>query len=280
MDAHIRDLVTPLIGLGLEIGEIPERTQGPEVVPDIVNSTFLDLPFFVGLGHIASNGSNVEGPQKRQKVLVEPHQRALPLQDCGEHVVMDKFLRGALEKVKGIEETAVQGVLPLRVGKLQIQQTAMTLDHCQAIEFTRRRAIGHGAEMAPVDLALDAGGGFKADERVLLLRGRAQAGEVLPYHGDPAREALLGQALPQHDGRHLGVELQHAGHRVFKGIELTGFRTPRPRWRGIVEIFAGRWSTDAQGLGDLPHREALMRQAVDLKDGALVNHGLLPESCG
>ena len=72
MDAHIRDLVTPLIGLGLEIGAIPERTPGPEVVPDIVHSPFLDLPLFLGLGHMARNGSNVEGPQKRQKMLVEP----------------------------------------------------------------------------------------------------------------------------------------------------------------------------------------------------------------
>ena len=193
---------------------------------------------------------------------------------------MDEFFGGALEKVKGIEETAVQGVLPLRVGKLQIQQTAMTLDHCQAIEFTRRGAIGHGAEMAPVDLALDAWGGFETDAWALLLRGRAQAGEVLPHNGEPTCEALLGQALPQHDGRDLGIALQHTRDRLFEGLKLTGPGTPGPWWSGIVEIFAGRWSPEAQGLGDLPHREALMRQAVDLKDGALVNHGLLPESCG
>jgi hypothetical protein len=33
---------------------------------------------------------------------------------------MDEFSGGALEKVKGIEEAAVQGVLLLRVGTLQI----------------------------------------------------------------------------------------------------------------------------------------------------------------
>src|SRR5215471_10129834 len=107
MDAPISHLVAPLVGLGLEIDELPEGAQRPAVVSDIVNGAFLHLPLFLGLGPIAGDGGNLEGPQKGQKVLVEPHQRALPLQDRSEHVVMDEFFGGALEKVKGIEETAV-----------------------------------------------------------------------------------------------------------------------------------------------------------------------------
>jgi hypothetical protein len=193
---------------------------------------------------------------------------------------MDEFLGSALEKVKGIEEAAVEGVLPLRVGKLQIQQAAMTFNHREAVEFARGGAIGERAEMAPVDLALDARGGFEADERALLGGGWTHTGEVLPHHGEATREALLGQALPQHDGRNLRVNLQHARDRVFKEIKLTGPGPPGPWWSGIGEIFARRWSTEAQGLSDLAHREACMRQAVDLEDGVLVNHGLLPESYG
>src|SRR5262249_39937928 len=160
--------------------------------------------------------------------------------------------------------------------KLEIQQTAMTFDHRQAVEFARRRAIGHKAEMAPVDLTLDARSGFETDKRPLLCGGWAHAGKVLPHNGQTPREALLGQALTQHDGRDLGVGLQHVGDRVLEGIKLAGPGAAWSRGGGIVEIFARRWSTDAQGLGDLPYREALMRQAVDLKDGALVNHGRLP----
>ena len=91
--------------------------------------------------------------------------------------------------------------------------------------------------MAPVDLALPAGGGFKADERALLGGG---------------------QALTQHDGGHLGGALQQVGERVFEGIALTGSGPPRPGWSGIVELFAGRLSAQAPGRGDLPYREALM----------------------
>jgi hypothetical protein len=113
VDADIGHLVAPLIGVGLEIGAVSEGPQRPKVVPAIVAGALLHLALFLGLGHIAGDGGNLQGPQKRQKLLVEPHQRALPLQDCGAQVVMDEFFGGALEKVTGIEEAAVQGVLPL-----------------------------------------------------------------------------------------------------------------------------------------------------------------------
>ena len=42
-----------------------------------------------------------------QKLRVEAHQGPLPLDDGGEHVVMDQFFGGALKKVEGIEQAAV-----------------------------------------------------------------------------------------------------------------------------------------------------------------------------
>ena len=83
--SDIGHLVASLIGLGMEIDEVPKGPQRPEVVPDIVDGALLHLPLFLGLGHIAGDGGNLQGPQKRQKVLVETHQGALPLQDCGEY---------------------------------------------------------------------------------------------------------------------------------------------------------------------------------------------------
>jgi len=64
MDSDIGDLVAPLVGLGLEVGKILEDAQRPEVVPDIVDGAFLHLPLFLGLGHIAGDGGDVEGPQE------------------------------------------------------------------------------------------------------------------------------------------------------------------------------------------------------------------------
>src|SRR5436309_8697928 len=118
----------------------------------------------------------------------------------------------------------------------------MTFNHGQAVEFARSGAIGHRTEMAPVDLALDAGCGFETDERALLGDRRTHAGEVLPHNGQATHAALLGQALTQHDGRDLGIDLSHVRDRLLEGLKLTGPGTPGPWGGGIVEIFAGRWA--------------------------------------
>ena len=61
-------------------------------------------------------------------MFVEAHQGALALQHGGEHIVVDEFPGGALEKVKGIEQTLVQGLLPLGVGKFEVEQAAVAFD--------------------------------------------------------------------------------------------------------------------------------------------------------
>ena len=164
--SDIGHLIAPLIGLALEIGEITKRSQGPEVIPKVMDRAFFDFPLFLGLPHMAGTGGDLERPQKRQKVVVEAHQGALALHNGGAHGVMDKFPRGALKEVKGIEETLVQGLLPLRMGKFEVEQATMPFNPGQAIEFARGVAIGEGPKVAPVDLALVAGWRFKTDGRL------------------------------------------------------------------------------------------------------------------
>jgi len=162
-------------------------------------------------------------------------------------------LGGALEKMERMQEAAVQSLLPLRMGELQIQQTTMTFNHAQAVEFALGIAIGHGAEMAPVDLALHARGGFEAYDGLRLFGRAAHAVQVIPHNGDPTRKALLLETLADDRGRDLGVDLEQTGNLVYEWIELTepGYQWP---WGvGIGEIFAGRLPAEAQGLGDFAH---------------------------
>ena len=121
VDAHSGDLVAPLVGVGLESSEVPAGASRPEVVPDRGDGALLHRPLFLGLGDVAGDGGALEGPQKGQKVLGEPPQGALPLQDRGAPVVMDKCFGGALKKVTRIAAAAGQGIVPLRGGKLQRQ---------------------------------------------------------------------------------------------------------------------------------------------------------------
>lgn len=280
VDADIGHLVAPLVGLGLEVGEIAAGAQRPKVVPAGVDGAWLHLPLFLRWGHIAGDGGDMEGPQKRQKVCVETHQGALPLQDRRAHVVMDECFGGALEKVQGMEEAAVQGVLPLRRGKLQVQQPAMTCNHGETGECARRGAIGERAERAPVALALLARGGCEADDGLWLCGRATHAAHIIPHNGHPPSAALSCETLVDDRGRHLGSDGQETGELVLERLELTGPGTSGPRWSGVGEICAGRLSPQAQGLSELPYREALMGQAVDRENGALVNQGRLPESCG
>src|SRR5256885_15493658 len=97
----------------------------------------------------------------------------------------------------------------------------MTFNHGQAVEFALGVAIGHGAEMAPVDLALLARGGFEAHDGLRLFGRAAHAAQVIPHNGDPASEALICETLAYDRGRDLGVDLEQTGNLVFEQIELT-----------------------------------------------------------
>ncbi len=101
---------------------------------DVVNRAFFHFAFFLGLVDVAGNRVDVEGAQKLQKLVVEAHHWPLMFNDRGEHVVVHQLLGGALEKVKGAQQTTVQGLLSLGMGKFEIQQAAITFDDGQAVE--------------------------------------------------------------------------------------------------------------------------------------------------
>ena len=57
----IGHMVPPVIGLELNIGKIRERSQGPEVVPDVVDGSLFHLALLMGLRHIARYRDNLKG---------------------------------------------------------------------------------------------------------------------------------------------------------------------------------------------------------------------------
>ena len=117
----------------------------------------------------------MEGTQKLQELLIEAHHRSLMFNDRGEHVVVDSLFGCALEKLKGMEQGAVQGLLSLGVGECEREHAAVTFDHRQALEFALGMAIGHRSKVTPVHLAWGAGWGLKAEEGGLRFRAWAHA---------------------------------------------------------------------------------------------------------
>jgi hypothetical protein len=262
VEADLGHLVAPLVGLGLEIAQVSEASQGPKVVPDIVHGAFSHLALFLRLSHVASHRLDVKRPQELQKVLVETHHRTLPLDDRREHVVMDEFFGGALEKVKGLEKAAVQGVLPLRVGKFEIQQAAMTCNHRETVEFSSRVALGDGAEMAPVGLALHPWRRFEADDGWLGWGGVSNTAHVIAQNGDTTVEAQGFKTLANDHRRDRGIDLQETVDLVFERIEFTRAAHLEPFDVGIMEIFMHTLSVDAQGDGNATHREPFVGPVV------------------
>jgi hypothetical protein len=126
--------------------------------------------------------------------------------DRGEHVIVDQLFGCALEKAKRPKQNAVECLLALRVGKFEVQHAAVTFDHRQAVEFAGGIAVGQGAEVAPVDLALHARFGFEADKGRLGCGAWAHAAEIVPDNGDPAVKSMLFQALAHDHGRDLRVD--------------------------------------------------------------------------
>src|SRR6059036_1449783 len=156
---------------------------------------FSTFPFSWGWATLQAIGVICKGRRNSKKCSLKRTRGPCLSRTAVSMLSWTSSLGGALEKMERMQEAAVQSLLPLRMGELQIQQTTMTFNHAQAVEFALGIAIGHGAEMAPVDLALHARGGFEAYDGLRLFGRAAHAVQVIPHNGDPTRKALLLETL-------------------------------------------------------------------------------------
>jgi hypothetical protein len=175
--------------LGLEVGEVLERSQRPEVVPDVVDGALFHLAFFVRAVGVAGPGDNGQGAEEVQKGAIEADEGSHALGYRCEHVICDELFGGALEKEEGMEKGAVKGFLPLGMSELQVEEAAVALDHGQAVELPFVIPIGDGAEVAPVHLALLPWQGLKPDEGLLLPELAAKGPEVILEDGEASVKA-------------------------------------------------------------------------------------------
>jgi hypothetical protein len=250
MDSHIGDHVSPLIGLGLEVEEIAEGTQGPEVVPDIVDDPFFHFALFVGALGVAGPGDNSEGTEEVQEGLIEADERTYSLDDGCQHVIGNQFFWGALEETEGIEETAVKGFLSLGVGELQVEKTAVAFQDRQAGELARCIPIGDGSEVAPIHLALFPWKGFKADEGFSLFEVTSKGLQIVLEDGDASIKAQWSDPLKDHGGGGLCIDVQEPLDLLFERVQLAwlSYGDPLGIWV-YKELSHGLW-IDVEGGGD------------------------------
>jgi hypothetical protein len=143
VDSHIGYTIPPVVGLGLKVPKILERSQRPEVVLNVMDSAFFHFSFFMGAAGVAGPGDNGQGPEKVEKGPVEADDRPDPLGHGGEHVIRDQFFWGAFEEPEGIHQAAVKTLLPLGVRELQVQESTMGFDDGQTVEFSLCLPVSH-----------------------------------------------------------------------------------------------------------------------------------------
>jgi len=238
-----------VVGLGLEVEEICERAQGPEVVPDIVDDPFFHFALFMGALRVAGPGDNGEGAEEVQESLIEADERTYSLDDRCQHIIGNKFFWGAFEETQRIEKAAVEGLLSLGVGELQVEKTTVAFQDRQAVEFARCIPIGDGSEVAPIHLALLPWKGFKADEGIFRFEVTSKGVQIVLEDGHASVKAQWGDPLKDHGGGGLCIDLQEPLDLLFEGVQLT-----RPSYgeslgiRVCEELPHGLW-IDVEGGG-------------------------------
>ena len=96
MLALVGDLLNPLARLCIDIGQIPERAQGPEVLAYIADGSF-DLAFLPCRGYMTSARDESVVAGEGEKTRIEPYQVALMFGHSRREIVEPKFTCAALE---------------------------------------------------------------------------------------------------------------------------------------------------------------------------------------
>lgn len=274
MQTYIGDGISPLKGLAVHVVEIHEVFEGPEVVPNVVDGAFFNFSLLVGPTDVTGVRRDFKGAQEREKGLIIADDGALALGDGGGHVVEDKLFGCSAEENKGIEEASVKGLLALRVGKLEVEQPAVTFDDGKAIELSAPAPIRKRAEVAPIYLALLSGRRFETDARggVSLAQGADEIFDDGVASMEPQREEALKDDL----GTGVRSLAEKGPDFIFEGIEPAGAWGCRSgRVRG-EEVFGDGLSIESEDGGDPACGKAFMMEPVNFKDGSLIDHGLPP----
>ena len=251
MGSHIGNLIAPLVGLGLQVREVLERSQGPEVVSDIMDHALFHFALFVGAIGVAGPGDNGQGAEEVQEGFVKADEGSDSLGYGGQHVIGDQFFGCALKETEGMEKAAVEGFLSLGVGEFQVEEAAVAFEDGQAVELPLGLPIGHGSKMAPVYLALLAGKGFKADEGLFLFEVPSNAVQIVLEDGDPSLKALGSDPLKDDGGRGCGIDVHEPLDLFLEGVQFACPLDGDSLGVWVLEIFSDGFGAEVEGGGNL-----------------------------
>ena len=174
---------------------------------DIIDGLF-DFSFLMGFSRVGGPGENTEWAEEVKEGVIEADEWSFTLGNGGQHIIYHHFPRRAVHEAQGVEQSPVERFLSLGVGELKINKTAVGFDKGKAIKLSLGVAIGDGAEVAPIDLALPARGRFKADEGAFMESLWPDAPEIILDDGVTARKTVIHNTLMNEGGGKLLILIE------------------------------------------------------------------------
>jgi hypothetical protein len=200
-----------------------------------MDDPFFHFTFFLGLMRVAGSGGDPQGPEEGKEGLVVTDEWSVAFEYRSEHIIGDQLSWRPAKETEGVDQAAVQGLLVLGMGELEVKQATIPQKDGKTGELTRGIAVGETAEMAPVNLGLFPWCGLKAKERPSLLR--PDIVDVGSEYAAATGIAFLGKPLPDNRSRDVGMGFKHLPDLFPKRIKQTWSYDLFPFGIGIVEVF-------------------------------------------
>ena len=208
MEALVGHWVEPGAGLTVDIGQVFELAQGPEVLAEVGNAAAFDFAFLPGRSHMAGARVEVVVAGEGEKTRVETHQLAFMLGHGGKQIVIENLPCHAGHEAEGMLVAAQEGFKTLAVSELDVEAAAVALDQAKGVEFAAVAVVIERTEVAPVDLKAIAGRRLDAHVSAQGPVAAAQAAEISAQHRQASVVAQRLEPLPNDHGAGRRVSLQ------------------------------------------------------------------------
>ena len=115
MGANIGDLIEPVADLRVDLDEIAELAQGPEVLPKITDAGAFHFAFLPGRGHLTGTWNESELSSERQEPRMEANQVAVVVGDGRCQIVIDQLASNSTQAFEGVDMASNEGFEALAV---------------------------------------------------------------------------------------------------------------------------------------------------------------------
>src|SRR5437773_2057186 len=190
MTALIGDLLEPLASLRVDVGQVDEAAQRPEVLTHVADGA-LHFTFFPSSRHMTCTRNEAIFPCEAQKPGIESHEIALVFGDNSQEIVEPKLTGDAAHGFEGVDMTTGECLECLTVSELEIHLPAVTLNQAEGVELARRAVIDERPEVTPVDLKAFSRCGLHANEGAPGFRLRPHGLQVIFDNRVASSEALI-----------------------------------------------------------------------------------------